>query len=196
MAKKGNITKHFIYNNWVKISSDCRCQRRKYKYWFDPKLDLEKYAAAMPNSFSRSKCFKNKKSKTDSNSFHSSVTKDKKITQISSRKKQNNESCPIGPNVEKINLQMTCATYKLCPHCLHKQTLLLSSWPGSVLLKSRIAYCPDVKAEQVVAQEEGKHVFYNSALSAVTVAWLCRSIDFSIGRGRWKTAGEQEHCGE
>lgn len=80
---------------------------------------------------------------------------------------------------------MTCATHQLCPHCLHKQ--------GSVLLKSRIAYCPGVKAEQVVTQEEGKYVFYNSA---VIVAWLCRSNDFAIGRGRWKTEGEQEHCGE
>uniref|UniRef100_A0A3Q0SRL3 ADAM metallopeptidase with thrombospondin type 1 motif, 13 n=1 Tax=Amphilophus citrinellus TaxID=61819 RepID=A0A3Q0SRL3_AMPCI len=46
-------------------------------------------------------------------------------------------------------------------------------------------YCPGVKAEQADTQEEGKHVFYDSVLSAAA-AWLERSNDFSTGKGRWK----------
>lgn len=73
--------------------------------------------------------------------------------------------------------------------------LLIPSWLVSVLLNGRITYCPGVKAEQVDSEDEGKHDFYDTALSAVTAAWPRRSNDFSIGRGRWKAAGEQEHCG-
>lgn len=62
------------------------------------------------------------------------------------------------PKLEKKQ-QMTCVTHQLCPYCLHKHMLLIHSWPGSVLLKRWITYCPGVKSEQVDAQEEGETWF-------------------------------------
>lgn len=73
--------------------------------------------------------------------------------------------------------------------------LLIPSRLGPVLLSKRITYCPSAKADQVDAQEEGKHVFYESALSAVAAARIHHSNEISIGHSRWKAAGEQEHCG-
>lgn len=48
--------------------------------------------------------------------------------------------------------------------------------------------------EQVDAQAEGRHAFYDPAQLAVTAAWPGRSDEFSIEGGRWKAAGEWEQC--
>lgn len=53
-----------------------------------------------------------------------------------------------------------------------------------------------LKRSRYTHRKKEKHGFYDSVLSAAAAAaWHKRTNDFSIGKGRWKAAGEQEHCG-